>query len=343
MNKNGRNGRAENRCGSSAVRRLATRLVAVMAGLALGSGVCWGARDLTFVVASDLHYYGTNANTRIQAHIDRINTLPGTAYPDSVGGAVGPVSGVILNGDLTDRGTVGQWAFFADDWGLTGERRCKFPVYEGLGNHDYYSGDILVSNIVQRNESRPGVLNICSNGLHYSWEWSGIHFIQAHLVVEDDSQPRARGALAFIRDDLAKHVGDTGKPVIVNFHLSPVIDRDWAFERQKPLLETLARYNVLGVFCGHSHGYIVKDGQRVPDPDYECRKFPGSSLDLYDDGSLRDCGARPRWKDSGRFFVVRVTDTHMTVIMNTPQGWGVPHVKAIAIHGTMPAQPVPSK
>jgi hypothetical protein len=314
--------------------------MAIWAGWVLGVGLCWGQpRDLTFIVASDLHYYGTNANTKIHAHIDRINAMPGAAYPASVGGEVGPISGVILNGDLTDRGTIGQWALFTNDWGLTGDRRCKFPVYEGMGNHDFYSGDILVSNVIQRTKLRPGVLNISTNGLHYSWEWSGIHFIQANLVAEEDSQPRAYGAWAFIRDDLAKYVGDSGKPVIVNLHLSPMINRDWPAETQKPLRDTLSRYNVLGVFCGHSHGYIVKDGQRVPDPDYECRKFPESGFDLYDDGSLRDCGARPKWTDSGRFLVVRITDTHMTVIMNTPKGWGVPHIKPISAKQPAPANP----
>ena len=287
-------------------------------------------RDLTYVVASDLHYYGTNANTRIQAHIDRLNALPGTAYPEALGGVVGPITGVILNGDLTNNGTQQQWEFLVNDWGLTGERRCKFPVYEGMGNHDFYSGDILISNAVLRTQSRPGIMNVSSNGLHYAWEWKGVHFIQANLVPEEDA--RSRSALTFIREDLAKHVGDSGKPVIINFHLSPVIDRDWPVERQKPLLETLSRYHVIGLFCGHSHGYIVRkeDGKRVPDADYECRKFPGSSIDLYDDGSLRDCGARPKWKDSGRFLVVHITDTNMTVVMNTPQGWGLPHTKAIS-------------
>jgi len=251
---------------------------------------------------------------------------------------VGPVSGVILNGDLTDHGHAQEWGFFTNDWGLAGEQRCKFPVYEGMGNHDPRGGEIVASNIVKRNTSRRGVMNISTNGLHYSWEWSGIHFIQANMVAEDDSQPRARGSLTFIQDDLKKHVGDSGKPVIVNFHISPVIERDWPTERQKPLLETLSGYNILGVFCGHSHGYFYqKDGKRAPDPDYECRKFPRSTLDLYDDGSMRDDGARPKWKPSGRFFVVHITDTNMVVIMNTPQGWGVPHAKPISTKQTVPA------
>lgn len=57
-----------------------------LAGVAVWVVLCVGmcraaARELTFIVASDLHYYGTKANIRIQAHIDRINALPGTAYP----------------------------------------------------------------------------------------------------------------------------------------------------------------------------------------------------------------------------------------------------------------------
>lgn len=312
---------------------MSTKRLTVIAGFLLCAGLCRGEpRDLTFVVASDLHYYGaSNDNARIQGHIDRINALPGTAYPTSVGGVVGTVSGVILNGDLTNRSREWEWSCFTNDWGLTGERRCKFPVYEGLGNHDHaYRGDAIATNIVLRNRVRPGIVNISTNGLHYSWEWGGIHFIQANVVVADESQDGARGSLAFVRDDLEKNVGSSGRPVIINFHISPVIDRDWAVEKQKALAEMLPRYNLLGVFCGHSHGYMHrKDGQRVPDPDYECRKFPGTSVDLYDDGSMRDDGARPKWKDSGRFFVVHISDTNMTVIMNTPQGWGTPHIKPL--------------
>lgn len=296
----------------------------------LCTGLCRGEpRDLTFIVASDLHYYGTNANRRIQAHIDRINALPGTAYPASVGGVVGTISGVILDGDITDRGAPWEWGFFVNDWGLAGERQCKFPVYEGMGNHDFYSGDNLVSNIIQRNKSRPGVMNVSTNGLYYSWEWGGVHFIQANVVPSNEPDGRLSDSLAFVRDDLAKHVGSSGKPVVIGFHLSPIIHREWPPEKQRAFVETLSLYNVAGVFCGHSHGYWVKDGQRVPDPDYECRKFPGTSVDLYDDGSLRDCGARPQWTDSGRFFVVHITDTNLVVIQNTPQGWGTPHVKPL--------------
>lgn len=311
--------------------RMRNFTLAIVLALCAGLSPIGKARDLTFIVASDLHYYGNTENTRIQKHIERINAMPGTEYPPSVGGVVGPISGVILNGDLTDSGNLEQWKLFTDDWGLTGDRRCRFPLYEGLGNHDFYSGDILVAKIAGRTMSRPGVAHVSTNGLHYAWEWDGIRFLQLNQVPDLDTQPRAYGALSFLREDLAEYVGDSRKPVIVNIHISPMIDGNWPRDRQKPFLDALSGYNVIAVFCGHSHGYIHRreDGKRVPDPDYECRKFPGSSIGLYDAGSLRDDGARPKWKDSGRFFVVNITDEQMTVIMNTPQGWGTPHIKQI--------------
>lgn len=315
--------------------RRAVRSLAI-AALALGSSLCGSARDLTFIVTSDLHYHdGTNANYRIPADIDRINALPGKAYPASVGGVVGPISGVILNGDLTNGGSPKEWELFSNDWGLAGEKRCKFPIYEGVGNHDSRGGEFMFSNVVARNKSRPGLMNVSTNGLQYSWEWDGVHFIQCNVMVADDTTWAGRGSLDFVRKDLEKNVGNSGKPVIINFHISMLCARDWSSERIKAFVDALAPYNVVGVFYGHYHGWISKNGQRVPDPDYEHRRWPGTTLDMYDAGSLKDDGARPKWKPSGRFFVVHITDTNMTVIMNTPKewgppdGWGTPHVKAL--------------
>ena len=290
--------------------------------------------DITFVVASDLHYYGTTPNTAMHKYIDRLNALPGTDYPASVGGKVKPFQAVILNGDLTDKGTEVEWKLFADDWGLLGEKRCKFPLYEGFGNHDYRGDNIVRDRIKERNKLRKDLANVSAGGLHYSWEMGGIHFIQANLVAADKGRLDPGAALTFVKSDLEKCVGDSGRPVILNHHYSATgsLAKEFAPAEQRALADALAKYNVIGLFCGHSHGYMIVDGKRLPNPNYEREKFPGSNIDQYDDGSLRDDGARPKWKESGRFFVVRIQGAAMTVIMNTPAGWGQPHTKAISYH-----------
>lgn len=288
--------------------------------------------DVTFVVASDLHYDANRDNSAMQKHIDRLNSLPGTPYPASVGGTVDAFRVVIVNGDLTNRGVEADWKLFVADWGLSGEKRCKFPIYEGFGNHDRYHGDVIRDHVKERNKLRKGLTNVSENGCHYSWDMGGVHFIQANLVAADDGKLNPELALSFVKSDLEKHIGDSGRPVVLNQHYAPLeplkkSSREWSLDNRKALAEVLAKYNVIGIFCGHSHGYMHAGDKRIPNPNYEQSKFHNTQIDLFDDGSLRDDGARPNWKDSGRFFVVHIKDATMTVIQHMPKGWGTPHIK----------------
>jgi hypothetical protein len=308
--------------------------------------VGWG-RDLTFVVASDLHY-GCHPPAEYREHIARINALPGTAYPNEVGGKVGPISAVILNGDLTQKfdGSIEQWSQFTNDWGVCGERLCKFRVYEGFGNHDGPPGGLVREGIRERNKTRPGLTNISPNGLHYSWDMDGVHFIQANLVAADDATTERsfgpEGALSFVESDLEKYVGASGRPVVLSQHLSPKVVKQayWSDAERAKLAKLLSKYNVIGVFTGHSHGMVWTGpdatGTNVPDSHYEHEKFLGSSIDQYNDGSLTDDGNK-RKRGSSRLLVVHITDTKMTVIMNTVNGWGQPYVKPISSGAKSPA------
>lgn len=292
--------------------------------------------DVTFVVGSDTHYDSRLKNSAMQKHIARLNSLPGTPYPASVGGTVSAFRVVILNGDLTNRGLEEEWTLFEADWGLSGEKQCKFPIFEGYGNHDLRKGDIISNHLKERNKKRKGLTNVSENGCHYSWDMGGIHFIQANLVAADNGRLGSNLALSFVKSDLEKFIGNSGRPVIVNQHYAPLeplgkSDREWTLDNQKALADVLAKYNVIGIFCGHSHGYMHVNNNRAPNPNYEKSKFYTTQIDLFDDGSLRDDGNRPNWKDSGRFFVVHIKDTTMTVIQNTPNGWGTPHVKTFSL------------
>lgn len=302
--------------------------VALSATMAFGADEKQGQQDITFVVASDLHYKATDANKILPASIKRINALPGKKYPASVGGIVNRFDAVILNGDLTNRGTETEWKLFVKDWGLLGENRCKFPIYEGFGNHDLFGGLVVSNHIKERNKHRKGLKGVSSNGYHYSWDMGGIHFIQANLVAAnfaDDPQLPPKMALDFVRLDLEKNVGNSGRPVILNQHYGSTSLEQWPQTQRKALLALLNNYNVIAVFCGHSHGGLMKvNGVMQTNPNYENQKLLKSRIDLFYDGSLRYTGLEPHEDGFGRFFVVHVQGSKMTVIQNSTLGWGKP-------------------
>ena len=63
-----------------------------------------GTADVTFFAASDTHY-GVGPNDAPKTAMVKImNALPGTDYPQSVGGSVGTPRGVVLMGDLVNDG-----------------------------------------------------------------------------------------------------------------------------------------------------------------------------------------------------------------------------------------------
>ncbi len=223
--------------------------------------------DVTFFFASDLHlnqpWNATNINS--QEMIERMNALPGTAYPNTPGGTVARPRGLLLAGDLTNYyGVPGQWYEFTNDYGVVnGEGRIDFPVYEGYGNHDFDTlsdpptispesplTDVVIDGIRSRNEQRAEEVNVSSNGLHYSWDWDSVHFVSLNLY-PGFNNPYSKGSLAFLEKDLANNVGVSGRPVVIFFHydLGALRSRRTA----AAFYYAIHDYNVIGIFHGHTH------------------------------------------------------------------------------------------
>ncbi len=257
---------------------------------------------LSFFVVSDTHYDARvgeesdqlveevlNLNRRL-LHI--LNDLPGTRLPRNRGGLeITEPSGVIHLGDIIDSGDKNgaiwrarqatEWKAFEADYGLTGAERnsiLRFPVYEFFGNHDStreWTPALL--GIKERNLHRPGVAQIEPEfGQHYSWDWSGIHFIALGHLVGHSPEGFAHGRMEpfnsyqFLVDDLAQNVGDSGRPVIILQHVD-------IFRFSQPCDETssgrtsdwwhacdvaayhraLKPYNIAGIFHGHRHGRVI--------------------------------------------------------------------------------------
>ncbi|QEL16120.1 metallophosphoesterase [Limnoglobus roseus] len=267
---------------------LGASAAATLAPFALGADA---KLDLAFFIVGDTHYLAdkqnpkqldaTSAGTNARL-VDTLNKLPGTAIPAAAGGGTVAIpKGVIHDGDLIDSGdkTGGsfpqmhetEWQGFQADFGLTGkDGRLKFPVYEVHGNHDSPPGDgLIVKKIAERNKTRPGVTGRSSNGLHYSWDWESVHFVNLGIVVGAvKSVTRKRkynplDSLEFLAADLAASVGKSGRPVILTHHVDvlryatnpdkPTANPEWDPADVRAYYDAIKDYNVVAIFYGHTH------------------------------------------------------------------------------------------
>ena len=216
--------------------------------------------------------------------VDALNKLPSTEIPKAAGGgSVLSPRGVIHAGDCIDTGDQAtnlraqqtEWNAFAAEFGLTGkDGRLKLPIYEVHGNHDVTraSDGFSIKKIVERNKTRPGVTNVSKNGLHYSWDWADVHFVNVGITVgQNDEVKRKRrfnplDSLEFLIADLRAKVGASGRPIIVTHHVDmvrnalplPVDDKkaegmEWDPADVKAFHDALKGYNVAAILYGHTH------------------------------------------------------------------------------------------
>lgn len=268
--------------------------------------------EFTFFVAADTHYGLTlweDNESSNKATIDRMNALPGTAYPPETG--LGPVAapvGVLVAGDLTDAGAYGDWhgywffgrhEAFAADYGLGGEGRLHYPVFEGYGNHDLTNGRRTVTKAIAARNGRRSGLSLSGNGLHSSWDWGPVHFVNLNLYPGDTGD--AKNSLDFLKADLATRVGNSGGAVVLFHHYgfdSFSTDGDWWQETEREAYYAVIQpYNVVAIFNGHLH----EQGHR---------QWHG--LDAYTAGKTAD----------GCFLVVHIAGDTLVVAARTSEGWG---------------------
>ena len=238
-----------------------------------------------FIVSGDPQYLAEKSPTpqRLDPYSEEANSrflklaraLPNTAIPEKLGGGKvrEKLLGILVAGDLIDSADKNgghypamqkfEWERYRKDYGLTGkDGGLPFPVYELHGNHDGPQGDtFIVESIIERNKTRPGLVNVSDNGLHYSWDWGPLHLVNLGMFVgsgeerREDHHYAPRGSLEFLQSDLAKHVGDSGRPVVLSFHLHPNgPDYDWPREDLVALMRCIRSHNVIALFHGHTHG-----------------------------------------------------------------------------------------
>ncbi len=247
------------------------------------SGQVWSFRvqdqptdkDITLFVASDLHYGGTvNYRKLNRMMVEAMNSLPGQLYPEDKGvkGKVHTPKGVIITGDIVNDGSASDiekiWQEYSEDYGLTGEKLLAFPVYEGFGESDGPSSALVKANLKSRNRLRPDLRSISADGLHYSWDWGQLHFVQLNLypgsvgeeylniwrrrISGDARYPKH--SLEFLIDDLRRNVGNSGRPVILFQHygFDSWGEAFWTERERNAFLQAIQPYNIIAIFWGHS-------------------------------------------------------------------------------------------
>lgn len=232
---------------------------------------------LTFFAWSDQHVQTDGNGEHLIPAIDAMNSLPGTAYPDALGGAVAKPVFVFGLGDITEWPT--QAAKNTYEQLIT--KRLKFPSFDLAGNHDLGGlspSDTVVNWLIHRHKS-----------LRYTFEKSGVTFIalfsEYDETLNNPAQPISKQALDYLRKILAKV--PKGKPVVVATHLcfDAITNRD-------EFVDALGGENVILVLGGHYHKAVVSQYRGI---------------------NFVQCPS-PEPKSAGEFTVLRITETHLTAI-----------------------------
>ncbi len=244
-----------------------------------------GKRKLSFVAFGDTQV-GSGSSDKNDFQIEAINHLHKLDAPEGFPqGTTEDISGVIMAGDITASGSAGADIYvnesekFINYYGLCGNKKLNYPIFEGYGNHDFYAypnpyhfkyfSHPAVDMVSMRNNKRPYVEHKApGKDGHYSWTWQGIHFIQLNLMASDRQTFRApdfwpfnkfrkylnpRKSLSFLKNDLEK----VGKkmPTILIFHygLTKLDNAWWSKSQREEFYKAIKDYNVKALIHGHHH------------------------------------------------------------------------------------------
>ncbi len=260
------------------------RLFEAILGLLWVSQAAWATDSapqrqaaLTFFGWSDQHVQVDGNGDHLVPAIEAMNTLPGRAYPEAIGGTVDKPAFVFGLGDVT------EWPSRAaiDTYEQLITKRLKFPTYDIAGNHDI-GGLSPVDTVLSWITRRHGALR-------YTFDKGGVRFIglfsEYDEKLNNPAQPISKQALQYLRETLAKV--PEGKPVVVATHLcfDAITNRD-------ELVDAFGKANVILVLGGHYHKATVHNFRGV-----NFVQLPS-----------------PEPKSAGEFTVIRVTSNRLVAI-----------------------------
>lgn len=210
-----------------------------------------GVLDVSFFVTADTHF-GVGVPDDAPASRDpvkeplgievshaeiirQMNSFEGHDFPGPLGGKLGKPRGVLIAGDLTEKGKDAQWASFRAYYGMNGkDGLLQMPAYEGVGNHDFWE----IREKVKKDRG----------ALAYSFDWDDLHVVCLGEAPDDKDLAWLNGDLELLEPDV---------PIVVFQHFpftGPYSDTWFTRDGFDEKLGTiLANRRIVGFFHGHFH------------------------------------------------------------------------------------------
>jgi len=314
-----------------------------------------GTRNVTLISTSDSHYKAFESrqwNELNRETINEINRIAGRPWPDKLGSdGIDTPRGVVLLGDCIDDGdrvvegrdyTAEQFRTFIAHFGLDGtDGLLTFRVFETWGNHDgppigkstksplNFQAELKKRNAIRRQKG--WLTNLSANGLHYAWDWDDVHLVSLGIYPADRQNAKVRynpvwhdpqGALTFLEQDLAKHVSDSGRPVVLMSHAG--FDSDWWHpDDWKAVYNVAKRYNVVLYLYGHT-GTGLRDWAPEGEPKKWTCINDGHTTSGFFVIQLKGDRLRAAYRCKEKLKVTRNPDRTHTIEWDGQWGWRFP-------------------
>lgn len=252
---------------------------------------CYG-RPFSIIFASDTQYPWVDPSGRqltesqVQDESERYNKQMVAAMNRIFAEPGTNVRGGIINGDLTAFGHPWQLNKFKE---MYGSDKLKFPLFLGLGNHDYANNvddcynnrcatgmvDYMIEHIQNNSASSFDYSTSgyrVSGSLAYSWDIGNIHFIQLHNYPAYTRKftttfwtYEIKSSMEWLRKDLAS-AREQQKFIIINMHdATDHFPKEHKAEYDE-FVKLVDIYKVSAVFAGHFHhlsGYQKRIGNAL--------------------------------------------------------------------------------
>lgn len=307
---------------------LARLLTLPICSAVLGTGNVRAAedyrQDVTFIVVADPQVPTKDEGTlstneyrlRADSLVGSINSITNRQWPWSVSQAGKPIdtpSGVVVLGDLTQHASIYKYSgwgalytapefelfrrnfefppgpdlVFGPDYYSVG-----FPVYVGLGNHDFLptrstiiDGLARLSILEYVKERHCGISSFVPTASYdpashaYSWDWGMLHCVQLHRYGGDTGEAdwylgKPGSSLPWLATDLeanAHRYAEIVRPVVLFQHFAwrdstnryPLTNTrvaSWqcSLDEVNALNDVVRSYNVIAAFHGHYHRDVVE-------------------------------------------------------------------------------------
>ena len=267
--------------------------------------------------------------------------------------------GYLIAGDLTFYGRLSELEKYRESI-----KNFDEFVFDGLGNHDFkFVGkdkaigfgwnkfgladqfDPKHTDWIEdcyevwdevRSRKRIPKINSSYPNINYSFDWEDLHIVQLNAFpgVKPTNAKHAQhpfNSIGFLKQDLAIHVGNSGRPVILIHHYGfddfsvgiedgvHYLEKEWWTGKDRDIYwETLRPYNVAAIFTGHAHiyeeWYLPWDGENIGETKVGDRFIPTFVSGAAREGFYLDCQLIEDTLEIKRFNIDTLLDTRKVYV-----------------------------